>query len=95
MNLLFLYKILHNLIDCCSLLSQINFVLVSILLLLVVHLIPVKVDVEQSIVNAPRTTDEVFKSNLTFCFICVFNLQTDEWCVHNRLFNANFDRKFK
>jgi hypothetical protein len=25
MNLLFLYKILHNLIDCCSLLSQINF----------------------------------------------------------------------
>jgi hypothetical protein len=24
-NLLFLYKILHNLIDCCSLLSQINF----------------------------------------------------------------------
>jgi hypothetical protein len=25
MNLLFLYKILHNFIDCCSLLSQINF----------------------------------------------------------------------
>jgi hypothetical protein len=27
MNLLFLYKIVHNLIDCCSLLSQINFCL--------------------------------------------------------------------
>jgi hypothetical protein len=22
-------------------------------------------------------------------------LRITEWCVHNRLFNANFDRKFK
>jgi hypothetical protein len=34
------------------------------------------------------------KSNLTFCVVCVFTLQTDEWCVHNRLFNANFGEKF-
>jgi hypothetical protein len=25
----------------------------------------------------------------------IFTLQTDEWCVHNRLFNANFEVKFK
>jgi hypothetical protein len=34
-------------------------------------------------------------SNLTFCVVCVFTLYTDEWCVHNRLFNANFEEKFK
>jgi hypothetical protein len=38
-----------------------------------------KVDVEESIVNALRITDQVFKS----------------LCVHNRLFNANFKVKFK
>jgi hypothetical protein len=55
---------------------------------------PVKVGVLESIVNAPRITnsEQSFKSNLTFC---VFNMQTDAWCVHNRLFNANFDGKFK
>jgi hypothetical protein len=42
---------------------------------------PVKVGVEESIVNAPRI------SCLTV--VCV------EWCVHNRLFNATFNRNFK
>jgi hypothetical protein len=50
-----------------------------------------KVDSEESIVNA----NQLFQSNLTFCVVCVFTLQTDEWCVHNRLFNANFEVKFK
>jgi hypothetical protein len=35
-----------------------------------------------------QITDQLFKSNLTFCIVCVFTLQTDEWRVHNRLFNA-------
>jgi hypothetical protein len=48
-----------------------------------------KAGVEESIVNAPRFTC----LNLTFC-VCVFNLLT-EWCVHNRLFNANFEDNFK
>jgi hypothetical protein len=39
--------------------------------------------------------DHLFKSNLTFCVVCVFSVQTDEWCVHNRLFNVNFEDKFK
>jgi hypothetical protein len=54
-----------------------------------------KVGVEESIVNAPRITDQLFKSNLTFCVVCIFTLQTGEWCVHNRLFNVNFEDKFK
>jgi hypothetical protein len=54
-----------------------------------------KVGVEESIVNAPQITNQLFKSNLTFCVVCVFARQTDEWCVHNRLFNANFEDKFK
>jgi hypothetical protein len=32
--------------------------------------------VEESIVNAPLITDQLFKSNLTFCIFCVFSLQT-------------------
>jgi hypothetical protein len=32
-----------------------------------------KVGVEELIVNAPRITDKLFKSNLTFC-VCVFTL---------------------
>jgi hypothetical protein len=43
-------------------------------------------------VNGPHITDHgsaVY--NLTFCFVCDFNLQTDEF---NRLFNANFDERF-
>jgi hypothetical protein len=33
--------------------------------------------VEESIVNAPPdyNFDQLFKSNLTFCVVCVFNLQ--------------------
>jgi hypothetical protein len=39
-------------------------------------------------------------SNLTFCVVCVFNLQfenrcfLDEWFIHNWLFNVNFDATF-
>jgi hypothetical protein len=56
-----------------------------------------KVGSEESIVNASQITDpdQVIKSNLTFCVVYVFTLQADEWCVHNRLFNANFEDKFK
>jgi hypothetical protein len=32
-----------------------------------------------------RIRVHLFKSNLTFCVVCVFTVQTDEWCVHNRL----------
>jgi hypothetical protein len=42
-----------------------------------------------------KLTEQLFKFNLTFCVVCVFTLQIDEWCVHNRLFNANFEDKFK
>jgi hypothetical protein len=42
-----------------------------------------------------QITDQLFRSNLTFCVVCVFALQTDKWGVHNWLFNANFDGKFK
>jgi hypothetical protein len=37
----------------------------------------VKVGVEESIVNVPRLTTLMkwFKSNLTFCVVCVFNLK--------------------
>jgi hypothetical protein len=56
-----------------------------------------KVGVEESIVNAPRIMDHGSCLNLTslFVVVCVFTLPTDEWCVHNRLFNANFEEKFK
>jgi hypothetical protein len=43
----------------------------------------IKVGIEESIVNAPRITDHAaavsFKSNLTFCVVCAFALQTDKW----------------
>jgi hypothetical protein len=48
------------------------------------HLI---VDVEESIVNALsklQITDQLFKSYVLH-----------EWCVHNRLFNAYYEVKFK
>jgi hypothetical protein len=38
-----------------------------------------------------RITDQLFKSNITVCIVCVFAMQTDEY-VHDRLFNANLDR---
>jgi hypothetical protein len=44
-----------------------------------------------------RVVHQLFKSNLTFCVVCVFDLQFEksvflrEWFVHNRLVNANFD----
>jgi hypothetical protein len=52
-----------------------------------------KAGIKESIVNAPRITDNLFKTNLTFCVVCVFSLQTEEWCVQNRLFNANSEEK--
>jgi hypothetical protein len=54
-----------------------------------------EVGVEEAIVNASQITDQLFKSNLTFCVVCVFTQQTDKWCVHNRFFKANFDDKLK
>jgi predicted small integral membrane protein len=50
-----------------------------------------KVVVEASIVNASRITDQPFKSNLTFCVVCVFTLQTNEWSVHKRLQRINLN----
>jgi hypothetical protein len=60
-----------------------------------VHLNLYKVRVEGSIVNTPRIqiTDQLFKSNLTYCVVCIFTVQTDEWYVHDRLFKANFEDK--
>jgi hypothetical protein len=43
-------------------------------------------------VNVPLITDH---ESTVFCVVCVFTLQTDERCVHNRLFKANFEEKFK
>jgi hypothetical protein len=67
--------------------------------------IPVKLGGEESIVNAQLRLKQkqrkkwgsidLFKSNLTLCVVCLFTLQTNEWCVHNRLFNANFENKFE
>jgi hypothetical protein len=37
-----------------------------------------------------REVDQLFKSNVTFCVVL-----RCEWFIHNRLFNANFDAKFK
>jgi hypothetical protein len=44
-----------------------------------------------SVCSSMQITDQHFKSNLTFCIVCVFTVQTDEWCVHNLLFNVNFE----
>jgi hypothetical protein len=40
----------------------------------------VEVGVEESIVNAPPdyNSDQLFKFNLTFCVVCVFNLQFEK-----------------
>jgi hypothetical protein len=53
-----------------------------------VHIL--KVGVEESTVD-----DHGLNLTSLFCVVCVFTLRTDEWCVHNRLFNPNFDDKFK
>jgi hypothetical protein len=59
----------------------------------------VEAGVEESIVNAPPdyNSDQLFKSNLTFCVVCVFNLQFEKSGFLRRvvLFNANFDAKLK
>jgi hypothetical protein len=39
----------------------------------------------------------MFKSNILtslFALFVFYTLQNDEWCVHNRLFNANFEEIF-
>jgi hypothetical protein len=52
-------------------------------------------------VGCERTTDYTSRisclnptSFFALCF-CVFILQTGEWCVHNRLFDASFEGKLK
>jgi hypothetical protein len=57
----------------------------------VFFLFHLKVCDEESIVNAPWITDQLFKYNLTFCVVCVFTVQT-EWLVHNQLVNAKFKK---
>jgi hypothetical protein len=42
-----------------------------------------------------QITEQLFKSNLTFCGVCVFTLQTDECVFTIDSSNANFDEKFK
>jgi hypothetical protein len=32
-------------------------------------------------VNAPRIKDQLFKSNLTFCVVCVFTLQSGAFTI--------------
>jgi hypothetical protein len=40
----------------------------------------IKFGVEESIVNSPPdyNSNQLFKSNLTFCVVCVFNLQFEK-----------------
>jgi hypothetical protein len=42
---------------------------------------PVKVGVEESIENAPRITDQLFKSNLTFCVFLICRLTIGAFTV--------------
>jgi hypothetical protein len=42
---------------------------------------PVKVGVEESIENAPRITDQLFKSNLTFCVFLICRLTMGAFTV--------------
>jgi hypothetical protein len=53
-----------------------------------------KAGVAESVVNAPLSTDYEL-DQLLRCVVCVFILQSDAWYVHNRLFNAYFENKFK
>jgi hypothetical protein len=52
-----------------------------------------KVGVKESIVNTPRISSLSLTSQ--FALFVFLIMQTDEWCVHNRLFNANIEEKFK
>jgi hypothetical protein len=55
-----------------------------------------KVGAEKSIVNARTIYLNLTSLFALFGFLVLyFSLQTDEWCIHNRLFNVNFDEKFK
>jgi hypothetical protein len=49
-----------------------------------------KVGAEESIVKAPRITDQLFKYNLTFCVVCVFTLQTGEFDPSTSTWRKNF-----
>jgi hypothetical protein len=53
----------------------------------------IEVGAEESIVNAPPdyNSDQLFKSNLTFCVFLICN----EKSVFLRLFNANFVAKLE
>jgi hypothetical protein len=70
-------EIIHNLSENVALNSTIEFFL-AVLSIGCSFEFLLKVDVEESIVNAPLTTGQLFKSNLTLCVVCVFTLQTDE-----------------
>jgi hypothetical protein len=37
-----------------------------------VHKFILRVGVEESIVNAPRITEQLFQANLTFCVVCFY-----------------------
>jgi hypothetical protein len=67
-------EIIHNLSGNVALNSTIVFFL-AVLSIGCSFEFLLKVDVEESIVNAPLTTGQLFKSNLTFC---VFTVHTDE-----------------
>jgi hypothetical protein len=49
--------------------------------------------VELSIVNAPPdyNSDQLFKSNLTFCIVCVFNLQFEKSVFSRRVVPFTID----
>jgi hypothetical protein len=53
----------------------------------------VEVGVEESIVNAPPdyNSDQLFKSNLTFCVVCVFNLQFEKAVFLRRVVSFTID----
>jgi hypothetical protein len=54
-----------------------------------------KVGVEESIVNAPLVSLPSKNTNNAKSEVRFKQLIRDLWCVHNRLFNAYFEDKFK
>jgi hypothetical protein len=54
-----------------------------------------KVDVEESIVNAPLVGLQSKNTNNPKSEVRFKQLIRDPWCVNNRLFNAYFEDKFK
>jgi hypothetical protein len=54
-----------------------------------------KFGVEESIVNTPLISLQSKNTNNAKSEVRFKQLICDPWCVHNRLFNANFEEKFK